>query len=99
MLANPVKSWFKRYWLWFLLAIAAIIYVFTLLLPKPKTDEKESIFKNAQNKAKKIKEDREKEHAAMIKGMKKRTQELTEIKAIKNEDERLKKLAEFANKE
>jgi hypothetical protein len=73
-----------------------VIFAVSCLFPKAK--DKSHILNEAKEKAKKLKEEREKEHKALAEEMEGRVNELIEIKAIKDEDERLKRLAEFANR-
>lgn len=96
MLANTIKDWLKRYWLWLLLIGAIVIYALSLLLPR--SNKKESILTETLEKAQKLKEERANQHQAIVEEMNQRVDELVEIKAISDEDERLKKLAEFANR-
>lgn len=96
MLANTIKDWLKRYWLWLLLIGAIVIYALSLLLPK--SNKKESILTETKQKAEDIKAKTAAQHQAIVEEMDKRVGELMEIKAISDEDERLKKLAEFANR-
>lgn len=95
-MANGLQDWFKRYWLWILLLGALVIFAVSCLFPK--TSDKSNILNETKEKAKKLKDERAQEHKAIVEEMEGRINELIEIKAIKDEDERLKRLAEFANR-
>ena len=96
-MANTWGDWLKRYWVWILVGVALLCVMFAALFP---TGDKGAlkILKDAEDKAKKLKDEKEQELAEITKEMDARVDELMEIKAIEDEDERLKRLAEFANR-
>lgn len=96
MMANGLQEWLKRYWLWILLIGAMVIFALTCLFPS--TKDKTNILNETKEKAKKLKDELAQEHKVIAEEMEARTNELIEIKAISDEDERLKRLAEFANR-
>lgn len=96
MNANSLWSWFKRWGLWLLLAITGLIYLLSRLLPSD--GRKPELLQKAKDEAEKLKEGAADDLATHSEKMNERVKELDEIKAIEDEKERLKKLAEFANR-
>lgn len=79
-----------------LVALAAIVWFLTRLLPTPK--DKTTILSSARVAADALKKERELEHAVAIAEMDIRNDELKNIKANPDEKERLQALADFANR-
>lgn len=97
-MANSIGDWFKRYWVWVTLVIVGLVaFLLFVLFP---TDEKKApkILKEAEEKARKLKEAKAYELAAIDKELEDNIIDLIEIKSIQDKDERMKQLAEFANK-
>jgi len=98
-MANSIWTWLKKYWLYIVLGLLLVLYVITRILPGGRDEEaKKKTLAKIKQGAEKIK----KKHDEAIKKhndeMKKKREELDEIKAIEDEDERMAKLAEFANR-
>jgi ABC-type multidrug transport system fused ATPase/permease subunit len=96
ILANPITAWLKRWGLWILLGLAVVLYLLTRLLPSPKG--KPELVQEAKDGAAKLKEEAAKASDELAKKMAENKKELEEIKAIADEKERLRRLAEFANR-
>ena len=75
---------------------AVLIYFVTRILPSD--GDKPKMLQSIKDDADKLKEDAQEELNKHLAVMEARQKELDEIKAIKDEKERLKRLAEFANK-
>lgn len=96
MKANSTKSWFKKWWLWVLLGLAATIYILSRVFPSG--EGKPGILHKAKDEAKRIKEDAVEKLEAHIEMMQEKHQELERIKVISDEEKRLRALADFANR-
>lgn len=97
MLANSISSYIKRYWLWFVLVLLGIV-VFFVLVMAPKGTDKSKILKSAEKAVEKLRVKKTKQLEALDQEMVENTKELNGIKAINDEKERLRRLAEFANR-
>lgn len=96
MRANTFGSWVRRWGLWILLALAVGLYIVIKILPKPK--DKRKLLHEAREVAEEFKLKAEadlREHTAKMDA---RKEELAEIKRIDDEQERLRRLADFANR-
>lgn len=96
MKANTLWSWIKKWGLWILAGLTFILFVVAKILPKPK--DKKSILRRAHDGAEKIKVEVKENLDLHRKKMADREIELENIKAISDEEERLKALADFANR-
>ncbi len=97
MRANGVGSWLERWGLWILLVLAVIIGMLCWLFPVSRKG-KPQILKEAQDGAAALKK---KAAEALVEHeyqMAVRRNELKAIETIVDEDERLKALANFANR-
>lgn len=97
MRANSFWDWIRRWGLWILLGLAALSFLVIKLLPKPKS--RKSILRSAEEGAKEEKDKAKKKLEDHREMMESRVTELKDIKAIEDEEERLKRLADFANRE
>lgn len=97
-MANGFGDWLKRYWLWLVVAALAILGVLAYWFFVTGNKEPLKILKEAEEGIKKLKDEKAIELKALEKEMDARTQNLIDIKSIKDEDERLTALAAFANK-
>jgi|GEM_PF-4948891 len=93
--ANTFWDWFKRWGLWILVLLAGLLYLAAKLLPRR---SKRDLFVQAKEAAGELKDAAAAKHEQLKTEMKKRKAELEEIKRIDDEAERLRALAEFANK-
>jgi len=97
-MANSIGEWFKRYWVWIslvgLILLSFIVYLLFF------TGEKGAgkVLKEAEEAVNKMKEAKAEELKAIDAEMEAKITELVEIKTISDEEERLKRLAEFANR-
>jgi len=91
-----MMDWFKKWWLWILLAIGTVLFIITRLLPS--NGEKPKLFQEAKDRAKELKDKASADIERHRARMEERKKELKEIQSIEDEDERLKRLAEFANR-
>ena len=96
MSANSFGSWFKRWGLWILLGAALLLYIVTRLFPS--NGNKPKILQEAKDQAKKLKDQASKQLQEHTEKMDAKVVELDEIKKISDEEERLKRLADFANR-
>jgi len=97
-MANSIGDWFKRYWVWITLVVIGLVaFLVVLLFP---TGDKGAlkILKEAEDAVKELKEKKTAELKAIDDQLEANTNELVEIKKISDEEERLKKLADFANR-
>ena len=96
-MANSAWDWLRRYWLWLLLLGVSVVVFLVYLLP---TGSKGAlkIVQETEQKLKALKDQRTKELAEIDQAMATKIDELARIKNIKDTQERLKALAEFANK-
>ena len=93
--ANTFWDFLKRWWLWILLILAGAVYLIVKLLPRR---SKRDLFVQAKQQAGELKDQAAKKLDGLKTEMKARRTELTEIKRIDDEAERLKALADFANR-
>lgn len=96
MKANKASDWFRRWGLWLLVALAVLLVILAAVLPS--NGKKPKLLQEAKEGAERFKEKAEEEHAALKKKMDERRDELAEIEKIEDEEERLSRLAEFANR-
>jgi len=96
MTANTTMDWLKRWGLWILIGLAVVLWLLAKLLPSPKG--KPEILQKAKEEAQAIKDNLAKELKEHAGQMQANHDELERIKKIQNEAERLKALADFANK-
>jgi flagellar biosynthesis/type III secretory pathway M-ring protein FliF/YscJ len=94
--ANKTSDWLKRWGLWILLGLAALLVILCAVLPS--NGSKPKLLQEAKDGAKKLKEKAEADLESVKKEMEEREKELAEIESIEDEAERLEKLAEFANR-
>ena len=96
MKANSTWAWIKKYGLWILIGLGVVLYLIVRFLPSD--GKKPAILEKAKKKSKELKAGAVKELKALDAKMEKNRKELEEIKAVEDEDERLKRLADFANR-
>lgn len=97
-MANSIGDWFKRYWI-LLVLVGLVTLGFILWAVLPAGDKGAlKVLKDAEEGVKKLKNKKAKELKVLDEEMDERVGELMEIKAINDEDERLKRLAEFGNR-
>jgi flagellar biosynthesis/type III secretory pathway M-ring protein FliF/YscJ len=96
MTANSVWTWLKKFGLWILAGLAVLLWLISKLIPTVKG--KPEILQKAKEQATAAKTGATEEIKKLDEKMEGNRKELEEIKAIKDEEERLKRLAEFANK-
>lgn len=94
--ANTAGDWLKKWGLWILLGLAVALVVLAKLFPS--NGSKPKILQAAKDGAQKLKDAAEEKLDAHTAEMEKREEELEEIQAITDEEERLRRLAEFANR-
>jgi flagellar biosynthesis/type III secretory pathway M-ring protein FliF/YscJ len=94
--ANRASDWLKRWGLWILLGLALLLVVLAWLLPSD--GRKPKLLQEAKDGAKKLKDAAEEKLDALTEEMDKREAELAGIEKIDDEEERLRRLAEFANR-
>ena len=85
----------RRWGLWILLALAVVAYLIVKLLPRR---SKRDLFIRAKEEAGRLKDETAKKLDRLKSEMADRRHELAEIKTIDDEAERLKALADFANR-
>jgi len=85
----------KRWGIWILVILAGLLYLLVKLLPRR---SKRDLFVQAKQQAGELKDQAAKKLDKLKAEMADRRHELTEIKSIDNEAERLKALADFANR-
>ena len=96
-MANSLGDWFRRYWLYLAIVGIVILVIIFWLLPTGEAPGLK-IIKEAEEEIKKLKGAKDLELEMLAVEMEEHTQELLKIKAIDDEDERLKQLADFANR-
>lgn len=97
-MANTAGDWFNRYWL-VLLVVGLVILGFIAWAVFPTADKGAlKVLKEAEEGVKKMKAEKSKELEVLIEEMEEHIDTLMEIKSIKDEDERLQRLADFGNK-
>ena len=79
-----------------MLAVAGLVYLLTRLLPSD--GKKPELIQKAKDGARRLKDEAVKDFEEHKAKMDARRKELEDIKAIENEEERLKRLADFANR-
>lgn len=94
--ANRASDWLKRWGLWILLGLAALLVLLTWILPSNGTKPK--LLQDAKDGAQKLKDSAAADLERVRLEMEEREKELARIKAIQDEKTRLEKLAEFANR-
>jgi len=95
MLANPITSWFRKWWLYFLLLLIIIAVALSWLIPsRESTDENPNATKKLTNIQDKVKTDLILHESKMAT----RRKELKEIKCIEDKEKRLQALADFGNR-
>ena len=93
--ANTFWDWMKRWGLWILVVLAGALYLLVKLLPRR---SKRDLFVQAKQQAGELKDQATKKLGELKSEMKDRRKELDGIKEIDDEAERLKALADFANR-
>lgn len=96
-MANSLADWLRRYWVWLVLGGATLLGVLIWLAPTGNKGALKAL-KEAEEGVKKLKKQKAEELEAIDKKLESNIQELVEIKKIPDEQERLKRLAEFANR-
>lgn len=97
MLANPLGSWFKRWGIWLMLALFAVLFfIVKYMLPAPKGAIK--VLDEARKATEDLKATKAKEHAELTQVMEAKATELKQIQTISDEEKRLQALADFANR-
>lgn len=96
-MANGLRDWFRRYWLYLVIAAITLLVIVLWLLPTGSAPGLK-IIQETEEEVKKLKGAKKLELEILDTEMEERTQELVTIKSIDDEDERLKQLAEFSNK-
>ncbi len=94
--ANTAKHWFTKWGLWILLGIAVVIGIIAWLIPASK--DKDATLRKAKDEAKRLKDEVSQELEKHNKEMANRKAELMKVKAMEDEEARLKALADFANR-
>jgi len=97
MFANGIGAWLKTWGLWILAGLSAVAYVIFRWASRPA--DKGSLIHRAHKSAERKWEEADKrleEHTEKMQG---RRDELKEIKLIEDESERLRRLAEFSNRQ
>jgi Sec-independent protein translocase protein TatA len=94
--ANTTGAWLKKWGLWILLGLVVVLVVLSKILPSNKGGKPE-ILADAKKKLDEVKASVSAELKAHNEKMDANKKELDRIKAIADEDERLKALADFAN--
>ena len=95
LFANPVSSWIRKWWLYFLLFLIVLAVAIVWLIPSGESTEENP------NTAKKLDDLQDKVKTDLIlhdSKMNVRKTELTEIKKISDKERRLQALADFGNK-
>lgn len=95
--ANTAWDQLRKWGLWLLLGLGALLALVCWLLPTSKKGKPE-ILRKAKDGARAIKENRQKELKAHKRRMAVREKELETIGTIEDERERLQALADFANR-
>lgn len=94
MTANTWKDWLKRYGLIAILVLVTILYIVSKFIPK--NHNKSAFLQKAKDEIKRIKNTSQYDLSRHKKEMKNRKTEISNIKKIKDEKQRLDALANFA---
>jgi hypothetical protein len=95
-MANSIWTWAKKYGLWILSGVLLLCWFISKLIPTVRG--RPEILQKAKDEVAAAKEDTAKKAAELEVKMESNRKELDAIKAIEDEAERLRRLAEFANR-